>query len=313
MTPDTAKASLSPSENGTSRLADASKLLALAVGVFYALGLLIVNLELGRYGVLSLELYRPEYVLAGFLWTFLVLLTVIIAHEASVLTIGKWVFKDNVILSPIGLYLLLSLFLYFLSDTGRIFTLWGLVSVFVMVLTIFSLFSLDSADVKYLLDQFGARRVTARLADWNWHNPNTNLPYFLLQMLVCLAAYSILVFPHLRREFGGGNHPEIELVLSEKTKLPWSTDGLPMSSDGLKIGPVLLLMETDKTVVVASVTDPTVLFGLLPATSDAFVLSKDVIVAYRYISHRAQTRGKSSAGRDSPSARATPVLPDHIR
>ena len=79
-----------------------------------------------------------------------------------------------------------------------------------------------------------------------------------------------------------------------------------MSSDGLKIGPVLLLMETDKSVVVAKVIDPNVLFGLVTATSDAFVLNKDVIVAYHYI--RAKTCCQSSANvRSAPSAVTTHV------
>jgi hypothetical protein len=71
-----------------------------------------------------------------------------------------------------------------------------------------------------------------------------------------------------------------------------------MSSDGLTIGPVLLLMEMDKTVVVKSVANP---------TSDAFALNKDVIVAYRYISRGAQTPHKSSAGLSAPGAAPTSV------
>jgi hypothetical protein len=53
------------------RLADVSKLAALVLGIFYVFGLLIVNMELGIYGVFSLGLDRPEYVLAGALWVFL--------------------------------------------------------------------------------------------------------------------------------------------------------------------------------------------------------------------------------------------------
>jgi hypothetical protein len=238
--------------------------------------------------VVSLELYRPEYVLVGLLWTFLLLLPLIVYSETTgVLFIGKWVFfKDSPVSFPIfflvGFYLSLSLFMQFISDDFGILTLKGLIPFFVIVFSMVAFFSLNSGDFRSFLEQFGFRRVTTpspppKRSDF------VSVSWVLLQMLLSLILYSIFVFPHLQREFGGGKPPEVELVLSAGTKLPWSADGLPMSNDGLTIGPVLLLMETEKTVVVASVIGPGALFGLIAATSDAFVLNKDVIVAYRYI------------------------------
>jgi len=49
---------------------------ATAMGVLYAVGVLIVNLDLGRYGVVAVDLARPEYVMVGLLWTVLVTLTI---------------------------------------------------------------------------------------------------------------------------------------------------------------------------------------------------------------------------------------------
>jgi hypothetical protein len=147
MNPDTANESPSPSENSTNRLADVSKLLALAVGVFYTLGLLIVNLNLARYGVVSLEMYRPEYVLVGALWTFFVLLPFIVwSQTTGVMFIGERIFfKDNPISPPIffliGFYLSLSLFMQFISDDFGIFTLKELIpfSVFLFSMVAFFL------------------------------------------------------------------------------------------------------------------------------------------------------------------------------
>jgi hypothetical protein len=39
--------------------------------MLYAIGLLIVNADLASFGLVSLHLARPEYVLAGVLWAFL--------------------------------------------------------------------------------------------------------------------------------------------------------------------------------------------------------------------------------------------------
>lgn len=48
----------------------------LVIGSLYTVGILIVNLELGGYGLLSLDLARPEYVMAGALWSFLMVVTI---------------------------------------------------------------------------------------------------------------------------------------------------------------------------------------------------------------------------------------------
>jgi hypothetical protein len=290
--------SVNPLKNDTNTLADVSKLLALAVGVFYTLGLLIVNLNLARYGILSLELYRPEYVLVGALWTFLLLLPFIVwSQTTGVLFVAKRsFFKDSPISRPIfflvGFYLSLSLFMEFISDDFGILTLKGLIPFTVFLFSVVAFFSLNVRDFKPFLAQFGIHRVASPSPPPD--RPDfVHIPTVLLQMLCCLIAYSMLVFPHLRREFGGGKPTEIELVLSEKTKLPWATDGLPVSSDGLTIGPALLLMETDKTVVITNVTNP---------TSDAFALNKDMVIAYRYISHGTHPTPKSNTGPHAPGA-----------
>ena len=46
--------------------------IAKVIAALFGVGLLIVNMDLGRYGVVELELARPEYVLVGLLWAVLV-------------------------------------------------------------------------------------------------------------------------------------------------------------------------------------------------------------------------------------------------
>lgn len=61
---------------------DATRLAVVGIGALYAIGLLIVNIELGRYGVISLDLARPEYVMVGTLWLFLTIPTTAALHVA---------------------------------------------------------------------------------------------------------------------------------------------------------------------------------------------------------------------------------------
>jgi hypothetical protein len=42
-----------------------------AIGLLYAVGLVIVNADLASFGLVSLDLARPEYVFAGILWAFI--------------------------------------------------------------------------------------------------------------------------------------------------------------------------------------------------------------------------------------------------
>ena len=46
----------------------AAKVAVFVVGVAYAVGLVIVNIDLARHGVTNVSLTRPEYVLVGSLW-----------------------------------------------------------------------------------------------------------------------------------------------------------------------------------------------------------------------------------------------------
>lgn len=49
---------------------------ATTIAALYAVGLLIVNLDLGQYDVVATDLARPEYVMVGLLWAILVTLTI---------------------------------------------------------------------------------------------------------------------------------------------------------------------------------------------------------------------------------------------
>src|SRR5258708_29804099 len=56
------------------RVQSLGKAAVFGVGLLYVVGLVILNLDLGRHGLVSLDLARPEYILVGSLWMFLTVL-----------------------------------------------------------------------------------------------------------------------------------------------------------------------------------------------------------------------------------------------
>ena len=56
-----------------SALTTGARFLVAALGGLYTIGLLIVNIDLARYGASNLGLARPEYVMAGALWALVML------------------------------------------------------------------------------------------------------------------------------------------------------------------------------------------------------------------------------------------------
>jgi hypothetical protein len=68
------ESSRSPDRSGW--MVDLPRFGVIILGVLYSVGLVIINVDLGRYGLVNLNLARPEYILAGVLWLFLSLATI---------------------------------------------------------------------------------------------------------------------------------------------------------------------------------------------------------------------------------------------
>jgi len=62
---------------------------AATLAVLYAVGLLIVNVDLGRHGVVAVDLARPEYIMVGLLWAILQLFTI------AVILFVIWLVRHN--------------------------------------------------------------------------------------------------------------------------------------------------------------------------------------------------------------------------
>jgi hypothetical protein len=277
------------------RLEDISKAAVFSIGVFYVIGLIVVNSELGFYGVYSMELGRPEYILAGALWVFLTLLPILVLRYYRSLTSpiewkGDWnYYALGTRALNIGIaFLAFSWFLQILSGGELAFvgereffnwpgTIATLTAAGVFCAPAFLLTEL----YRTRLARFQGRELTLSLL---MERPDLpfNLAYVFMTTLMFLGAYSTLVFPHLEMRYGGGKHPNVEIVLSQAINLAWKTNQIPVSPDGLKIGPALLLLETLDTIVITKPRIGTETWGRM-FRADAFALKKERVIAYRFI------------------------------
>jgi hypothetical protein len=94
--------------------------------------------------------------------------------------------------------------------------------------------------------------------------------------LLGLFLYVRYAFPNIPREFGGGEKPLVELFLSEKLAVFDNVADLPVSADGKKVGPVYCVVETDKTLVITSKSNPQLI------SQEAIAIDKSLLTAVVY-------------------------------
>jgi hypothetical protein len=228
-----------------------ARLSILAAGAVYTIGVLIVNLNLGQYGLVSLDLARPEYVMAGLLWLFLVLSTALAIHSS--VAFGKRMRKEK----P-RLWILRLSVIGFFGCTLPAFTILPAVGYnpgtdapwwvnFVGTGLIVA-----SGGALYLglgaaKEQLGKEPLTSIVSAAASLNRVIN---FVPLQLLALGLYAAVVFPDIPREYGGGRRATVELVLSEVPSVDWSAAGLEFSGATKRIGPAMLLLDTDHSLVV---------------------------------------------------------------
>jgi hypothetical protein len=213
----------------------------------YAVGMLIVNLHLGRYGVVLLDLARAEYVMAGVMWV-LVTFPVAKAFELGVrgarearglvrrsLAILLWLFVT--IAAAV-----LSTTLVTLSRFANYLDRDLLLAVGVVVWTAVVLWRIGHK-VTELLTSLVRRGGTFAIL------PGFDTIVWGFVLLGCLTAYSGTVFPAIPKRIGGGERPLVRLRLVEPLPAAHGTE-LPVSADRQTIGPVVLLFEGDARITV---------------------------------------------------------------
>jgi hypothetical protein len=219
----------------------------LGAGV-YGVGLLIVNLELARYGVASLNLARPEYVLAGVLWAVVTILGIgafalFMQEELSPLWREKR-YARLVLKLGFNLLLFASVMQFLLHVLSRgavtIDDLPSLPLVGLVLNWVFILLALRAVDVLRKEKRLGWR------AAWSGRSVTESPAYAVGFVALALITYSLGVYPLLAREFGGGNRT-VATVFVVAEGVEWLADsGLPLAKAGRSITPVIVVLETDQ-------------------------------------------------------------------
>jgi hypothetical protein len=257
-------------------------LLAFVTATCYVVGLLIVNLDLARFGIWDVELGKAQYVLVGALWLVLTGLGAA-WFVLSLLALG-WVFKDRTLIlrswheAPrTVLRFILSLCSLALLEVILFFLLlWAPLWLFSGIArpTSALLFS-DALGVIGIgfggLFLFVGARQHVPL-NWPWVvTPATSstskqtktvdrselmlyLPLGMFLVIIGLAMYTYSTYPSLSKTLGGGRPALVRLILDHRFYGVWPRD-VWVSTDGRRAGPVALLRETQDSITIGPAND----------------------------------------------------------
>jgi hypothetical protein len=233
------------------------------IGLLYTFGLLIVNADLAFFGLVSLDLARAEYILAGALWAFVSVLMplsgILIAFFLRTrrlpgfkLTVGR---IAAILLFGVLLPLVVVDAIAGFGDAPRR-------SVFQLLFDIPRFKGFVGVVGNCAIILVGGFSVRASRQAWRSDPLRRSAPETLLLslgafitvslLLMNLTWYAIWLYPEFPKRFGGGRKPHALVILSE----PYLThSGLPTSADGRVIGPVAVLLEADNAVSVIGYKD----------------------------------------------------------
>lgn len=188
----------------------AGKIGVAALAIAYALGLVILNAHIGRYGVFTASLLRAEYALTGLLWLALIGLSLSTGYAALRLYRHRHTLFD------------------FIPGFMLLLMMWSLLF---GLLTGFRMAALRVAPVVLVLAaaggvftwRFGVITARALAAV-----PNVNravsgdtvvlIVSYTILLLLTTWIYAITIYPYIGRAFGGGAPTAAEIVVTEDVK-----------------------------------------------------------------------------------------------
>jgi hypothetical protein len=268
-------------------LSHVTPLAAMTLAGLYTVGIIIVNLDLGRHGLFHLDLARPEYVMAGTLWAMLTLATAWgtyvaatrlawtgvawtrrpwILFQAAALTLGT----ASILLGAVG------------YDAGPSRWWWHLLAMAVV-----------AANGASAWHARGVVRETLRNVD------NLGAIFTVFWCLAVLGLYTTAVFPFIPKGFGGGRKAMVEVLLTDPGPHGWASYKVAVSEDGRRIGPVVLLLETASAFVVKAPEVDVAWWHRGPSHLPTVALDRKLVSAIVYV----------PAGRGSGSPPSPPSPP----
>ncbi|MGB3552493.1 MAG: hypothetical protein WA993_17570 [Candidatus Binatus sp.] len=230
---------------------------AIGVGVLYTVGLLVVNADLSRYGLVSMGLARPEYVLTGAMWAFLMLFTysvfsVIVATIRHVIwnldSLGARIFYSLLALSTPGFFIMVVFMIAGHSNMGLSpqKLLWITEGILISASSILLASGPVRVELKRLFGEQVPQATDAVILDSPWKRSVFELGPQVVLVLAGLAFYASWTFPYISKDWGGGARPTVILYLNERPP----SGRLGALADGMTIGPAPCIQETEQAVII---------------------------------------------------------------
>jgi hypothetical protein len=256
-----------------------SKMAIGATAACFAVGLLVVNIRLSGYGVYSNEFVRTEYVIVGA--AFVVLVTIAgVAAKYGIATVeksiellknGSWKRGGFQILLAVMGILTIPIYTMMMLSGGRLgyenWKSWA-------ALVIFAVVYIHLSDLRKHLSQLwkSAAGPAQSRDSKNLLEHGHALVWPLINVLAMVGAYATIVYPDLSPVYGGGHRDALVLMPTTRGSEVGASVGLPILPDKA-IGPVQLLTESDKELIVARTG------GTLLSPPHAVRISRDLIEA----------------------------------
>jgi hypothetical protein len=266
----------------------------------YMVGLLVVNLDLARYGIWDVDLAKPQYVLVGVLWA--VLNGLFIGWFIAALAVLEPLFKNMraklrpwykaplVILSVVlvaalyeamvfGAMIWLPLFFALGAQSPSVLVIFQDFCVAIMA-GFGALFLFIGAGRRFRWPSFTSDRPVpqpSRYDDTKSRNESlVFVPMGILFMLFAIGLYAASLYPVLSKTIGGGRPPSVSIVLDHPVRAVWPR-GVWVSPDGRRVGPVALLLESGSTLTVGPPDQPATWYTSPGEPAPAIEINKSLI------------------------------------
>jgi hypothetical protein len=190
-----------------------TKAFLLLAGVCYSVGIIVVNINLGQYGVYSLGLFRIGYIFAG-IWTLILLLLVflfifLLKYSYKSVKIGG-VFAKIFISVLVGGVFIGTIFMFIkAAHVGTIGTVGFTSIAFAAWIIIYS----QSLFTKHIMQENRSRRENI---DWSEVIPLAL--YIMAFFVMFLFGFARSIYCEIPCEIGGG-HPMVVRIISTEDDL----------------------------------------------------------------------------------------------
>jgi hypothetical protein len=257
-----------------------SKLALLFLAVIYGVGFLIVNIYSRKLGFANTGLLRPEYIVVGMLWFFLL-----------GVTYGSWIVASNLIRSiwnEIGrlsgiliralarlIAVLLSLVVFYMAPavtasvlgTGGLTNSATVVVVIDLAITLVAVYSIKKL-MQDAIDYFNKPHPPTDYRHYLRVAAFGEVPFRILFVLIAITAYSRAAFPTLDAEYGGGRPRNVNFIIKNEHRQSFVDIGFAIPENSRLLEGQVVLFEGPDYVLISPPTDRTKQMSALKISKD---------------------------------------------